>query len=237
MKEPKGPIPAERIDVELALAFLAGTAMIATSSRELGRNTNQSLLQEVQDKLLNDLKRQYERKIRARALRRRRDWRKADVNPLVTLFLIPAVGRKAAYRRIGLLIEAKGKLGKGVVMAKPFDEALRDGLNVCYRMVNPATSAAARPLSPWYARLIRAAYEGELRAERAARQNSSDNYPRINASEIAEDQVAKAAGISRAAVHQLCQRARDEGRGGADDLNPPTAKELKRHLTSVPKLA
>jgi hypothetical protein len=121
-----------------------------------------------------------------------------------------------------------------VVRAKPFDEALRDGLNAWYRMVDPATSAAARRFSPWYPRLVRAAYEGELRAERKARRKSSDDYPRINASEIAEDRVAEAAGISRSAVHQLCQRARDEGRGGVDDLDPPTAEALRRHLSDAP---
>jgi hypothetical protein len=105
-------LPADRIEVELALAAVVGMAMIACFPREVGVEIDQSVFREAEGKLLDNLKRQYDRKIRARALRLRHDWRKADIGPLVTLFLIPAVARKPTQHHIGLLIKARGKGGK-----------------------------------------------------------------------------------------------------------------------------
>jgi hypothetical protein len=91
-----------------------------------------------------DLKRRYERKIRAQALRKRRDWRKADIPALVELFLLPGYASPATQQCIARLIRAKGLLGPGVIPSpKRFEEAFVDSYKFGLRWAT-ATSVNER---------------------------------------------------------------------------------------------
>jgi hypothetical protein len=136
----------------------------------------------------------------------------------------------------------EGKIGRGVVSAKPFEQALLDGLNSNFRMVDPARYGEERKRSPLFPRLVEAAYRGEVATEKMARRRSTErDHPWLLASEIAEDRVADAAGISRSMVHQLCQQVHDDFKrakrraaakpGCGVELDPPmTAEQLRRHF-------
>jgi hypothetical protein len=189
-----------------------------------------------------DLRRQYNRKLQAQALRLRRRCRKSDVPRLLRL-----PGEKSP--RIYQLIEKLGLTtdlgGRGVIPEpKTFDQAFAEALAVLQRNAD-ANPNERRELQkknmPKYPDMIEAAFRGE-HAE-ARRKIGDRKSPHSKASEIAEDKVAEAAGISRPLVHQLCQEARDgyksalkwaaarPGRGVA--LEPAiTAAQLRQHLES-----
>ena len=230
----------------MATAFLAGAAMIAVAAKEAGLGADDPAVRESAKKLAEDLKKQFDRKICTRALRRRHAWRKADV---ANLLLLPGKASEATQRQIRRVAIAKDKNGRGVVPTpETFEEALGDGFSAMSQMADPATSFEERcklhaQASPWHGRLIEAAYRGELAKQRLRHAGSSE--PHLPLSEIAEDKVGKAAGISRSQVHQLCQLMRDERSaaerraatrsGHAVELDSPmTAAELKRHLSQLP---
>jgi hypothetical protein len=232
-------------DIDLALTFICGMAMIAECANQAGIEADDPEVRRGAKELVDDLKRQYDQNLRKEARRRRNDWRKADLKSLAAMFLLPRVADPEDQREIGLLMLAPDKTGAPVLRAKSFEESLQDGLNWGPRVANSATSKAERRNSPWYPRLIEKAYRGELAAEKEIRRRSKEDYPRRPASEIARERVAEAAGITPSMVHTLCQQVRDElkkaevwaaaqpGRGVG--LEPPmTAKELKRHLGRLP---
>jgi hypothetical protein len=230
------------IDIKLALAFVAGSQILAEYLKQEGIRADDPVVQRA---VVDDLKRQYDQKQRDEAWSRRSDWRKADVESLVSMFLLPGNADPAVQREIAQLMLAPDKTGAPVLRAKSFDESLQDGIDWVQRPTNPATSKVERRESPWYPRLIENAYRGELAAEKKSRRKSNEDYPRRPASEIAEEKVAEAAGITLSIVHALCQQVRDEHKkakvwaaaqpGRWVHLEPPiTANELKRHLAQLP---
>src|SRR5262249_50224424 len=141
-------------------------------------------------------------------------------------------------RRIDQLEAAKDKLGRGVVPApKSFMQALVEGLALMSLYVDPTTSPEKRcelhhRKMPKHPDLIEAAFRGEFK--KATQKKPAGPHRKV--SEIAEEAVAEAAGISVPVVHQLCQRVRDEhkGRGVEPEM---TAADLKDHLDYPAKLA
>ncbi len=232
-------------DINLAVTFSAGMAMIAEIANQAGTGADDPVVRCAAKELVDNLKRQYDQKLRDEAWRRRTDWRKADVNSLVSMFLLPGEADQTVQREIARLMLAPDKTGAPVLRAKSFNESLQDGLDWGPRVANPETWEAERRSSPCYPRLIEKAYRGELAAEKKVRRKSNEDYPRRPASEIAKEKVAEAAGITPSMVHTLCQQVRDEDKkaevwaaaqpGRRVCLEPPmTAKELKRHLGQLP---
>jgi hypothetical protein len=237
----KKKTPPSHLDQNLALAFFGGLAIVADYLRQAGISPNDPLVAKATASLIDDLKDQYARKVRAQALRLRKHWRKADVPRLLQL---AGDAREATQRKISQTLLAKDKTGRGVVPApKTFDEALRDGCSLWSRIADPATSLAERRKlarqSPLYPRLIEAAYRGEL--EKAKRKVPDRSLPHHKPSEIAEDAVAQAAGLSIDVVHQIIYRARQEDKQALKwaasqpdrwvEPDPAiTAAQLKRHL-------
>ena len=136
---------------------------------------------------------------------------------------------------------------------KRFDQAFGESLALFWRLADPNTPVQERreirKAMRKFPELVEAAYRGEH--ERVK--------PTPHASDIAEQNVADAAGISRAKVHQLCQQVRDEyeraekraaARNEYERANKPadddlllcgvmpeptmTARELKQYLESGP---
>jgi hypothetical protein len=175
-----------------------------------------------------NLKRQYDRRIRARALRLRHHWRKADVPRLLQL---PGWASPAVQRRIARLIEAKDKTGRGVIsQPQTFAEAFFEVGNIAKGLSDPTTPADVRKnlykKTPWFDRYVEAAYRGELRAWQR-------KEPYRKPSEHAREAVSDAVGISTAKVNQICDRERKQfTRGQFGKLDDPemSAAELKRHL-------
>jgi transcriptional regulator with XRE-family HTH domain len=182
--------------------------------------------------VLEGWKTQYERGVRLRALRKRRHWRKADISRLLDIGV-----KSAAQRRMSKIWKGKDKPGRGVVSdPKSFLEATNDVLTIGKRLADPATPALERrelyKKTPWWPDIIEAAYRGEL--EKA---KGNTTWRHLRASEVAKDEVAEAAGITPAHVHQLCHQVRAK-RGDAPADEPATsAAELKQHLENGPDLA
>jgi hypothetical protein len=193
------------------------------------------------DASVEHLRRQYDRKLQAQALRLRRRCRKADVR---RLWRLPGEKSPRILRLIQRLELAKGLGGRGVIPEPmTFDEALGNAFAVWPRI------AAAKPNErrdlrknnmPKYSTMIEAAYRGEL--TEARRKIGDRKAPHSKASEIAEDKVAEAAGITRPLVHQICQAVRDDksalkwaaARPGRGVVPEPatTAAQLRHHLES-----
>ena len=241
MRRKKIAPPQDHLDARLAMAFVASFAMLALAAKQAAVAADDKVVRESANDLVASLKRQHGRKIRARALRRRDAWRKADVANLLAL---PGDTREATAREIGQGL-ASDKRGRGVVPApEGFEDALRDGLSAMLRTADPTTSYEERcrlhaKASPWHARLIEAAYRGELARLRLT--TKIDKSPHLPLSEIAEDGVAAVVCITRPQVHRLCQQVRDDLKrtqrraarrpGHGVEADPPmTAAELKRHL-------
>ena len=170
-------------------------------------------LRKIVSDCFRDLKDQHDRKIRAQALRERRRWRKADVPRLLQL---PGASPAANHRIAGLLKD-KHSSGRGVVSApKQFDQAVVEALTFWQHMVDPVTSRQERREMrkgmPKFPSLIEAAYRGELVRElaKAPRNKNDKTAPHLTASDFARGNVAEAAGISKATVHQLCHQVRRE---------------------------
>ena len=252
MKRKKTSQPRDHLDARLALAFVAGFAMLADMQRRAGIDADHPAVREAAANLVASLKRQHGRKVRARALRRRGEWRKADVPNLLAL---QGDTLEATAREIGR-VHGSDRKGRGVVPApKPLEQALAEALGSAFRMVDPATPRNERrerhrKTSPWFPRLIEAACRGELKRQRLLHNGTSE--PHRYLSEIAQEKVAEAAGMTRSAVHQLSQRVRDERKirkkralqrakrfppalGCGVEPDPlMTAADLKRHLRQLP---
>jgi hypothetical protein len=191
---------------------------------------------------IEDVRRQYNRKLQAEALRRRWRCQKSDIPRLLAL---PGEKSPWIYRLAERLARVPGLGGRGVIPEpRTFDQAFSENFAVWPRL------AAAEPHQrrvlhkrhmPKYPGLIYAAYQGELAIEKRRRITERRLPGRPKASEIAEDRVAEAAGISRPLVHQLCQQERDEfkaaqrwaaaGPGRGVEPEPAiTAAQLRLHL-------
>ena len=182
------------------IAVVMMLAVLAGMQRDLRRNGVGGDVQEVVPDFVKNMRRQYDRKQRAQALRLRRHWRKADV---VKLWSLPTPDEwRKLHRKM-----------------------------------------------PTYPRLIEAAYRGELARAKQQMPRSRDaaagrdDFPHRKASEIAEEEVAEAAGISVWMVHALCQHARDDskrwaaarrGRGLVEETM--TADQLRQHLAELAEL-
>ena len=239
-----GPKKADPTDIKLALAFILGMGTAADLLKQAGVGAGDPEVERAAKEVGDDLRRQYDQKIRDEAWLRRSNWRKADFPSLVRIFLLPGIWivDPEVLREIALLYESN-KTGAPALRAKTFDESLQDGLDWGPQLANAATSTDARRSSPWYPRLIEAAYRGELAAEKRSRRKSNEEFA-LPASEIAEEKVAEAAGITPSMVHELCKKVRDEdkkkevwaaaqpGRGVVPEP-PMTANELRRHLANV----
>ena len=99
-KRKKGLLPRNPIDPLSALMISA----IIAHARSLGAGEHD--LREFAEEFSKDLERQYDIKLLAQAVRRRRDWRKADVSKLVRL---QRVGHASpnTLRRMAELEESK----------------------------------------------------------------------------------------------------------------------------------
>jgi hypothetical protein len=241
LRDPLNPFSAMMI-----FAVVAGNCR--DLAHHLGVGTDHPDVRKYADALLKSLEKQYDRKVRAQALRRREDWRKADVPRLLKL---PGAS-EAANHRIAELTENKHSSGHGVVPEpKQFEQAFAEALNVGLRIVDPTKPSderreLRRKNMPTYAAQIEAAYRGEF--EKVRGRTTDKNYPHWSASQLAEHNVAEAAGISAAEVHQHCQHVRDEykraerwaaARPGREVKPEPavTAADLKRHLDRLAELA
>jgi transcriptional regulator with XRE-family HTH domain len=164
--------------------------------------------------------------VRLRALRKRKDWRKADLPRLLYIGVPPA-----GQRRIAKLLKSKSP-GRGVVPpSKSFLEEIVDGWETMKGLADPATPPNIRrklyEKTRWWPYFIEAAYRGELKKVKGG-----TAWHHRRASEFAEQEVAAAVGISASKVHQLCQQVRD-WRGGAPapaDEPSTSATELKQYL-------
>ncbi len=85
------------LNARLAMAFLSGQLVISAAAKEAGFGADHPALQEAAKELVKTLKRQYDRKVRAKVLSRFRDWKKADVP---NLLLLPGDARQATQRKI-----------------------------------------------------------------------------------------------------------------------------------------
>jgi hypothetical protein len=181
--------------------------------------------------VVKEQERLYDRGVRLRALRKRHRWGKADLERLLRL---PGRSSPATKARMARLAQ-DGRLGRPVVdQPKALPEKIVDGWNFYLRLWDPATPPYLRRKlyrqTSWWPRLIECSYRGELRRAKAARVIDRRS-PHIKASEVAQAEVARAAGISEAQVHAICQRIRDQG--GSDDPEMGAA-QLRRHLENGP---
>jgi hypothetical protein len=249
--------PLDTLSVAASLLFLR--VELDPLVRRLG--VDHPDVQKAVEAFFEHWKRQYDRKIRAQALRERRRWRKADIPALVELFLLPGCASPASQRCIARLMLAEGKavLGRGAIPPpQKFEDAFFDALKVGRRIADPATSPnerrALHKKLPKYPDLIEAAFRGEIaraKIEQARfRLRTDRTLPYRIASELAEERVAEAAGLSPAVVHQLCQQVRDatkrekergererkRGKRGFTVTDEPmmTAAQLKAHLEWCP---
>jgi hypothetical protein len=231
----------------MMLAFLPGVQL------DLRRNgADGGDVQKAVPGFVEHLKRQYDRKLRAQALRLRKHWRKADVD---NLLLLPGKASEATQRRIRKLLLAEDKAGRGVIPEpKSFEQEFVENLTIGRRLVDPATPPEEwRELHrkmPTYPRLIEAAYRGELARAKQRMPRGWDaaagraDFPHRKASEIAEEEVAEAADISPPMVHALCQQARDDAQRwaaarpdrGLVEEPSMTADQLRRHLAELAEL-
>ena len=103
--------------------------------------------------------------VRTRALPKIEKWRTADVKRLLELPGLPPLERRRLER---LLLDKKRVRGRPVLQPPPkvLSKAVVDGLTLCKKLWDPATSAKERrelyKKMPWYTRLIESAYRGEL---------------------------------------------------------------------------
>jgi hypothetical protein len=240
-QEPKRKPPPNPINA-VSAGFIAATlrAMLDPLVRRLGADHPE--VRKAFDASVEDLKRQYDRKIQAQALRLRRRCRKADVKRLLRL---PGEKSSRIYQLIERLERATDLGGRGVIPEpKTFDQAFADAVAVFQRIADakPNDRRELRKKNmPKYSAMIEAAYRGTL-AE--TQQKIGDRkLPHTKASEIAEDLVAEAAGITRPVVHRLCQHERDRFKaakrwaaarpGRGVELEPTmTAAQLRQHLES-----
>jgi hypothetical protein len=240
-KRKKGPPPRNPLNPISAMMILAGIVDACVEAHSLGAS-EQDLRKFASDWAKN-LERQYDLKS-AEQLPEPERWRKGDVPKLAQLLLRPGLASPEIQHRIAELIDVKDSSGRGVIPEpKKCDQAFVESIAVLQRIVDPATSAKERrelrrKYMPKYPDRIEAAYRGER--ERVRGWTPDKNYPYMTASQRAEHNVAVAAGISEAQVHQLCQQVRDELRcaAAAGRLVEPepamTAAELKRQLVAGP---
>jgi hypothetical protein len=174
------------------------------------------------------LERDHGRGVRLRALRLRHRWRKADVPRLLRL---PGWASHATSLRINkLLKDEKFARGRGVVsLSMRLPEKIFGVWDFANRLWGSDTPAHERVAlykkTRWWPYFVEAAYRGELE--------------RVSSAAAAQENVAKAASISPAEVHRLCQQVRDErGDSPPDDRDcpPTTAAALKQHLEKGPSL-
>jgi hypothetical protein len=201
--------PLNPVSAVMLLAYLANAGMAARLGVDPQRAGDV-----IKDQIKN-FEAQYERKLRAQALRRRRQWRKADLPALAEL-LLDGHAKPATQRELRRLSSAKKPGPRAIPPPKNFEKALQDGLDVLRQLGDPATPPNKRRQlrienMPKFPDLVEAAYRGELAAEkRRLRLGLDRTSPHHKASDLAKERVAKAAGISSAKVHQLCQQVRDE---------------------------
>ncbi len=184
-----------------------------------------------------NIKRQYDHKLMWQAFRLRKRWRKSDVPRLRLLFA--DVSMPAMRSAIDRLAQSKGRLGRPIVPEPvSFEQAFGKGWAQMQRTVDPTTTAEERrelhKAMPKHAHLIEAAYRGELAL---ARRRMPRGQPHRKTSEIAEEAVAEAAGISPEMVHELSQQVREERKRSGVKEPAMTARDLKEHLDSPAKLA
>ena len=182
---------------------------------------------------VKDLERQYERKLRAQALRRRRHWRQGDLPALVEL-LLEGHAKPATQRLLRKLSKTKGLPGpRAIPPPKSFDQAMQDALKVEWRLIDPATSASERRKlhmenMPKIPDLVEAAYRGEL-ATIKRRLRFDRASPHHKASDLAKQRVADATGLSSAKVHGLCQQVRDERKRLRKECKLRDERGLRHH--------
>jgi hypothetical protein len=233
----RNPTPKSPLN-PLAVVMLMAT--FVDQSHFLHEHGDAETLRQFAGDFFADIKRQYDRKLMWQAFRLRSRWRKSDVPRLLRIF---DENMPATRRSIERLAKTKEKaFGRGVIPEPvSFEQAFFDGWRHMQCVVDPTTTAEERrdlhQAMPKHAHLIKAAYRGELAL---ARRRMPRGQPHRKASEIAEEAVAEAAGISPAMVHELCQQVREEERkrSGVTEPEPTmTARDLKKHLDRPAELA
>ncbi|MBN9546985.1 MAG: hypothetical protein J0I19_16085 [Alphaproteobacteria bacterium] len=174
---------------------------------------------------------QWIRQQRERALDRQKDWKLADRQRLQKLGLLPSAER---------LLQKQHGRGRGVVApVTSLGQYIVSGLNDLKTLFAPETPPSLRKETykkfRWFPEFVEQAYRGELNRILSLRKPSTRGEPRRRASELAEERVAEAAGISSAQVRKLCHQAR-KGYGGSPPPPPTSAAELKAHLELGPSL-
>jgi hypothetical protein len=209
-------------------AVMIWVFVLGTGAEALQLGARECDVRKFCDDFAGNLRRQYDRKVRAQALRLRRRWRKADVPRLAELFLLPGLASPAIQRSIARLMLTADSGGRRVVSeSKEVEQAFAESLNVWSRMIDPGTSPhdrrKIRKALPKWPGLVEAAYRGQLAEEKQRK------IPHQEPAKIAEDKVAEAAGISPHTVHQLCQQVRDEHKWAVE-----LADTRRRRLPHLP---
>jgi hypothetical protein len=170
---------------------------------------------------------QWTRQQREKALERCKDWKRADLPRFLKLGL-PEWAEAQARERQGR--------GRGVVApVTSLDEYALSGLSGLKAIFDPNTPPQVRKKlyrkSRWFPEFVEQAYRGER--QRIQNGSFNRNEPHRTASDIAEERVSEAAGISSAQVRKLCHRVRKDCQGYSS--SPPTsAADLKMHLEFGP---
>lgn len=153
-------------------------------------------------------RRDHLRKARLEAYKRRHQWRKADIPRLLRMGVNPQ-----AQRRIERLLQSKSS-GRGVIREyKNLDDYFRALVDFFRIFDDPTTSSRTRlalfkSIRVWPS-FVESMYRGELTAaEEGKRHLVGLKYGREKPSDIAEQAVAEAIGMSTASVHALCDRVR-----------------------------
>jgi hypothetical protein len=201
--------------------------------RSLSRHERARVVLDIWGPLFRDAMRSHRRAALLEAYRRRRQWRAADLKPLLELGVnIPAQRRIARN-----LSPGKEKRGRGVLKKhRPLAIVMLDFFLLIQQLFDPNTPASERrrllERTAWWPQFVEACYRGELTAAQAERARAGmPEYGREEPSETAEEAVAAAAGITAVMVHRLCQKARErQRRGGTAPDEPMRAADLRALL-------
>ena len=216
--------------VNAVMLVFSVIATLEPLARRLGHDHPE--VRKAADALAKNLERQYNRKLQAQALRLRRRSRKSDVK---RLWRLPGEKSPRIFQLIERLELATRLGGRGVIPEpRTFYKALADALAVYPRIgaAKPNERRKLRKVSmPKYADLLEAAFRESL--QKRLWETCDKRAPHTKASEIAEERVADAAGITRSVVHQLCQKSRDEFKAALAAVRPGRGVAREPAITAV----
>jgi hypothetical protein len=179
-----------------------------------------------------NLEREHDRAVLAQALQKRDLLLPRDIEQLLELRTLTPADRNLLSQ---LCMDKKRRSGRPVLSQDPpktFAQAFADAWSLGNKLWNPDTPAHERRIiyseTSLWGRYIEAAYRGELKAAKRRK---------VRAFEVAEENVAKAAVISRALVRSICVQERQKLKAALPNAvadEAMTAKQLKSHLETGP---